>query len=88
MTDFTKGGRGKKVPYETVYYRIPKPLKLIIQKLSNTYRNLFGTKYSYELIVNVEEAINLTSCKGENDTEGVTKAGTKYNKLKWAVQRW
>ena len=88
MSDFTKGGRGKKAPYETVHYRIPKPLKSTVQKLSNTYRNLFGTKYSDELIVNVEEVINLTVCKGENDTEGITKAGTKYSELKQAVQRW
>ena len=39
MTDFTKGGRGKKAPYETVHYRVPKPLKSTVQKLSNTYRN-------------------------------------------------
>ncbi len=86
MTGFTKGGRGKKVPQETVHYRIPKPLKLIIQKLSNTYRNLFGTKYSGELIVNVEETINLTACKGENDNEGITKVGTKYSELKETVR--
>ena len=87
MTDFTKGGRGKKAPYETVHYRIPKPLKSTIQKLSNTYRNLLDTKYSEELIVNVEETINLTACKGENDIEGITKVGTKYSELKEAVQR-
>ena len=88
MTGYTKGGRGKKAPYETVHYRIPKPLKSTVQKLSNTYRNLFGTKYSDELIVNVEETINLTGCKGENDTEGITKVGTKYSELKQIVQRW
>ena len=88
MTDYTKGGTGKKAPYETVHYRVPKPLKLTVQKLSNTYRNLFGTKYFDELIVNVKETINLTACKGENDTEGITKVGTKYNELKEAVQRW
>ena len=88
MTDFTKGGRGKKAPYETVHYRVPKPLKSTVQKLSNTYRNLFGTKYFDELIVNVEEVINLTGCKGENDTKGITKVGTKYSELKEAFQRW
>ncbi len=88
MTDFTKGSRGKKAPYETVHYRIPKPLKSTIQKLSNTYRNLLSTKYFEELIVNVEETINLTACKGENDIEGITKVGTKYSELKEAVQRW
>ena len=88
MTDFSKGDRGKKAPYETVHYRVLKPLKSTVQKLSNSYRNLFGTKYSDELIVNVEETINLTACKGENDTEGITKIGTKYSELKEAVQRW
>ena len=88
MTDFTKGGRGKKAPYQTVYYRIPKPLKSRVQELSNTYINLFGTKYSDELIVSAEEAINLTGCKGKNDTEGITKVGTKYSELKQVVQRW
>ena len=82
MTDFIKGGRGKKVPYETVHYRIPKPLKPTIQKLSNIYRNLFGTKYSDELIVSVKQTINLTVYKGKNDTEGITKVGTKYSELK------
>ena len=88
MNNFTKGGRGKKAPYETVHYRIPKPIKSTVQKLSNTYKNLFGTKYSNELIVNVEEVINLTNCKGENDIEGITKVGTKYSELKEVVQRW
>ena len=88
MTDFTKGGRGKKAPYKTVYYRIPKPLKSTVQKLSNAYKNLFGTKYFDELIVNVEEVINLTGCKGENDTKGISKVGTKYSELKQTVQRW
>ena len=88
MNNFTKGGRGKKAPYETVHYRIPKPLKSTVQKLSNTYKSLFDTKYSNELIVNVEKVINLTNCKGENDIEGITKVGTKYSELKEAVQRW
>ena len=30
----------------------------------------------------------MTACKGENDTEGITKVGTKYSELKEAVQRW
>ena len=87
MTNFTKGGRGKKAPYETVHYRILKPLKLTIQKLTNAYKNLLGTKYSDELIVNVEEVINLTSYEGDNSTE-VTKVGTKYSELKQQVQNW
>ena len=87
MADFTKGGRGKKAPYETVHYRIPKPLKSIIQKFTSTYKSLLGTKYSDELIVNVEEIINLTGSEGDNGTEK-TKAGTKYSELKQQVQNW
>ena len=87
MANFTKGGRGKKAPYETVHYRIPKPLKLTIQKLTNAYKNLLGTKYSDELIVNIEEVINLSSYEGDNGTE-VTKVGTRYSELKQQVQNW
>ena len=87
MANFTKGGRGKKAPYETLHYRIPKPLKSTIQKLANAYKNLLGTKYSDELIVNVEEVINLTSYEGDNGTE-VTKVGTRYSELKQQVQNW
>ena len=87
MANFTKGGRGKKAPYETVHYRIPKPLKSTIQKLANAYKSLLGTKYSDELIVNVEEVINLTGSEVDNDT-GKTKTGTKYSELKQQVQNW
>ena len=87
MADFTKGGRGKKAPYETIHYRIPKPLKSTIQKLSNAYKSLLNTKYSDELIVNVEEVINLTGYEGDNDTK-LTKTGTKYSELKQQVQNW
>ena len=87
MANFTKGGRGKRAPYETVYYRILKSLKLTIQKLANTYKNLLGTKYSNELVVNVEEIINLIGSEGDNGTEK-TKAGTKYLELKQQVQNW
>ncbi len=88
MANFTKGGRGKKAPYETVHYRILKPMKSIIQKFTNTYKNLLGTKYSDELIVNVEEIINITGSEGDNGTEKLTKAGTKYSELKQQVQNW
>ena len=87
MANFIKGGRGKKAPYETIHYRIPKSLKSTIQKLANAYKKLFGTKYFDELIVNVEEVINLTSYEGNNGTE-VTKVGTRYSELKQQVQNW
>ena len=87
MANFTKGDRGKKAPYKTVHYRIPKSLKSTIQKLANAYKNLLGIKYSDELIVNIEEIINLTSYEGNNGTE-VAKVGTRYLELKQQVQNW
>ena len=55
--------------------------------MTNAYRSLLGTKYSDELIVNVEEVINLTGSEGDNSTE-LTKVGTKYSELKQQVQNW
>lgn len=39
MADF-KGGRGKRAPYETVMYRIPVPIKPVVEILGHTYRLL------------------------------------------------
>lgn len=34
------GGRGKKAPYKTEHYRIPAPIKPLVQALANQYREL------------------------------------------------
>ncbi|MBD2482090.1 hypothetical protein [Planktothrix sp. FACHB-1365] len=38
MTDYIKGGRGKKAPYQTVVIRVPEPLKDIVEQLIEEYR--------------------------------------------------
>jgi hypothetical protein len=38
MTDLPKGGRGKKVPYETTTVRIPIAIKDQVEDMANRYR--------------------------------------------------
>ncbi len=40
MSDYSKGGRGKKAPYQTVHYRIPEPIKPTVEMLAEQYRQL------------------------------------------------
>jgi hypothetical protein len=45
MTDISKGGRGKRAPYTTEHYRIPTPLKAVINEICNNYRELVQNYY-------------------------------------------
>ena len=38
MTDYIKGGRGKKAPYKTVVIRVPEPLADTVNELIEDYR--------------------------------------------------
>lgn len=40
MSNYVKGGRGKKAPYKTVHYRIPEPIKPTVRILADEYRQL------------------------------------------------
>lgn len=40
MSGLAKGGRGKKAPYESSHYRIPTPLKPLVEELAANYREL------------------------------------------------
>ena len=60
MTDYTRGGHGKKAPYETEMYRIPTPIKETVQQLSTAYKrlcNLETTISPSHLIKQVQTAI-------------------------------
>lgn len=43
MKDFVKGGRGKVAPYKTQHYRIPLPIKPVVELLANAYRQTLGS---------------------------------------------
>jgi hypothetical protein len=55
-----KGGRGRKAPYESVMYRIPAPIKPVVETLAEAYRRLIGGSLDTEgadLLKSVEIAI-------------------------------
>ncbi|AFY75202.1 hypothetical protein Syn7502_03340 [Synechococcus sp. PCC 7502] len=62
------GGRGKKAPYKTEHYRIPAPIKPLVQALANHYRELAsqnkGELSFADLVDQIkEQAISLDQAK-------------------------
>ncbi len=60
MNSFAKGGRGKKAPYKSQMYRIPLPIKPVVEKLASGYRLLVEgalDPQGRELLKQVEDAI-------------------------------
>jgi hypothetical protein len=51
------GGRGKKAPYKTEHYRIPVPIKPLVQVLANQYRELMAEKKAEVTFTNLVELI-------------------------------
>jgi hypothetical protein len=42
MSSPGKGGRGKKAPYATIHYRIPKPIKPTVERFAAAYKIVVG----------------------------------------------
>ena len=62
MTNAFKGGRGITAPYQTTHCRVPIPLKEVIDKLVNEYKQLVVEEISTaDLIGRLEEAIVSTA---------------------------
>lgn len=71
MADY-KGGRGKRAPYETVMYRIPVPIKPLVELIGHTYRLLVdgvADPNGEQLIRRVEDAVYATGYQPEPDNE-------------------
>ncbi len=54
------GGRGKNAPYKTVHYRIPEPLKPVVERFAAAYRILVGSGIQEncdQLLQNVDSAL-------------------------------
>lgn len=76
MSGYSKGGRGKKAPYETIHYRIPQPIKPTVEILAKHYRELVASESSAEsdqLLKRVQNSIVSESVNEE-------KHGTKFNR--------
>lgn len=57
-SQFTRGGRGKKAPYETTHVRIPTVLKLYVSELSDTYKKCLENETDKEYVQNLTNSIN------------------------------
>ena len=71
MADY-KGGRGKRAPYETVMYRIPAPIKPIVELIGHTYRLLVdgvADPKGEQLIRRVENAVYATGYQPQSGPE-------------------
>jgi hypothetical protein len=51
-SDPTKGGKGKKAPYETQHYRIPVPIRPVVEQLANAYKRLVANGTDTENLLN------------------------------------
>ena len=68
MSDVTKGGRGKKAPYESTHCRIPLPLKPLVEQLANAYKGVAGFGWvEFQWLKGVEEAIAKAAYPGSED---------------------
>lgn len=65
MNDVSKGGRGKIAPYETTHCRIPKPIKPLVERLTNAYKTIINdggfNLDEQKLIDEVDKAISKTT---------------------------
>lgn len=84
LTNPGRGGRGKIAPYQTIHYRIPKPIKPTTERLAAVYRLLVGTNFEegvQVLLQQVDEAIAASlhpSSKHGTDLDRSDKVGTIY----------
>lgn len=62
MTEYTKGGRGKKAPYESTHVRVPLPIKHEVESLIEKFKNSEVTNEEKNIdsgFYDVEKAIDL-----------------------------
>jgi len=63
---YTKGGRGKKAPYETTHVRIPKEIKSLVDRITTNYRELYDQPEAMARIISSLTSI-LENQKPVND---------------------
>jgi hypothetical protein len=74
MSEYTKGGRGKKAPYKTVHYRIPQPIKPTVETIAERYRELVTAESSVE----AEEMLERVQTSIVGDVLDENKPDTKF----------
>lgn len=77
MSSHAKGGRGKKVPYETIHYRIPQPIKPTVEIIAERYRELVTGESSIE----AEELLGRVQDSISNKSITKNKPGTRFTEV-------
>ena len=70
MTHQMIGGRGQKAPYDSTHARIPEPLKAVVNRLADIYRQKvteYDNPYSSELINECLESLSILSEVNEQE---------------------
>lgn len=67
--EYTKGGRGKKAPYETTHCRVPKQLKPLIDKLTGEYKKLVGQPEALNHTIDTLTSLVDDTCTKETSKE-------------------
>jgi hypothetical protein len=75
MTEYSKGGRGKKAPYETSHYRIPQPIKPTVEMLAEQYRELVAA----ESVTEADEMLERVQRCIVGNVSDENKPGTRFN---------
>lgn len=85
MTEYWKGGKAKKAPYETSHSRIPLPIKDTVELLSQVWkRALSAGRDTDSLIAEIQECIRKWVTQEENPVTGKDETGQhlEVDKLK------
>lgn len=75
MTEYFKGGRGRKAPYQTIHYRIPEPIKPTVEMLAEQYRELV----SAESTSKTEEMLERVQANIAGNMPDKDKPDTRFN---------
>lgn len=71
MSDIAKGGRGRKAPYESTHYRIPLPLKPIVEQMAADYRELVELVDDPAAPGVIAAVITATAARLDNDDQDI-----------------
>ena len=76
---YTKGGRGKKAPYETTHTRIPKQIKPLVDKITSKFKELVDQPEATDTYIN-----HIFSCINEDEDTSRSEILSKEEAIKQA----
>lgn len=79
--DVTKGGRGKKAPYESTHCRIPTAIKPLVEKITLAYKQVAGLPVlEAATLKSIEDAIARAVYPGEEKPVNTFKPSAEVGK--------